>query len=79
MISRMPRMRARIPAEAGGMQQAHRAQRKHLATARGRLPEPLDGVLQIAGAPFGERERSVGHPPSCIRSCGRAAAIARWK
>ena len=59
----MPRRRARIPAEAGGMQQAHRAQREQLAAARRRLAEPLDGVLEVAGAAFGERQRRVGHAP----------------
>ena len=56
-------MRARMPARGGRHEQAHRAQREHLAAARRRLPEPLDGVLEVAGATFGERQRGVGHAP----------------
>ena len=55
---------AREDAGGGGRdEQAHRAQREHLAAARRRLAEALDGVLEVAGAAFGERERRVGHAP----------------
>jgi hypothetical protein len=44
-------------------QQAHRTQRQHLTPARGRLTKSLDSLLQIACAPFGKRQRRVGHAP----------------
>ena len=56
-------MRARIPARGGRDEQAHRAQREHLAPAGRRLAEALDGVLEVAGAAFGQRQRGVGHAP----------------
>ncbi len=61
--SRGCRGRARGCRRRRGDQQAHRAQREHLATAGRRLAEPLDGALEVAGAPFGERQRGVGHAP----------------
>jgi hypothetical protein len=51
------------PGGGGRKQQAHGPQREHLAACGRLLTEPLDGVAQIAGPAFGERERGVGHAP----------------
>ena len=47
----------------GGDEQPHRAQGEHLAAARRGLAEALDGVLEVARAAFGERQRGIGHAP----------------
>ena len=63
MISRMPRTRARMPAEAGGTSSPIARSANSWRPLGGRLPEALDGVLEVAGAAFGERQRGVGHAP----------------
>ena len=63
MIRSTPRTRARMPGGGGGEEQPHRPQREHLPAAGRRLAEPLDRVLEVAGAAFCQRERRVRHAP----------------
>ena len=74
----MPRMRAENARGGRGDQQSHGSQCEQLATARGRLSEALDGILEVPGAPFGERERGVGHTPELhplLGPCGGDRAL----
>ena len=62
----------------GGNEQSHGAQREQLASAGRRLPEALDGALEVAGAAFGQRQRCVGHAPDLhplLRACGCDGAL----
>ncbi len=56
-------MRARIPALAGGISSPIARKANIWRPVGGCLAETLDRVLQIAGAPLGKRQRSVGHAP----------------
>src|SRR5206468_3353387 len=46
----------------GRRDEPHDPQQQELAVARRRLAQALDGLLEIVGAPLGERDRRIGHP-----------------
>src|ERR1019366_1901274 len=79
MIRRMPRMRARIPAEAGGTSRPMARRAKSWRPLGGACPRRSTALLRSPARRSARASDASAMRRICIRSCGRAAAMARWK
>src|ERR1019366_913275 len=79
MIRRMPRMRARIPAEAGGTSRPMARRAKSWRPLGGACPRRSTALMRSPARRSARASDASAMRRICIRSCGRAAAMARWK
>ena len=70
---------ARMLDPGGGATRPMKRRRGAGGRVGGVLAEALDGVLEVSGRRSASASEALAMRRSCIRSCGRAAAIAFWK